>query len=67
MADFEFDVDAIEEAIKQYREAITEIDGIKRSLKEKLEVLKSSSWQSKGGEAFLKNLNLTGQMKPINT
>ena len=29
MADFEFDVDAIEEAIKQYREAITEIDGIK--------------------------------------
>jgi WXG100 family type VII secretion target len=54
MADFEFDTEAMEEAKNQYKEAIDEINGIKERLKEKLEELKSSSWQSKGGEAFFK-------------
>ncbi|HOQ37501.1 MAG TPA: WXG100 family type VII secretion target [Acetivibrio sp.] len=52
MADFEFNTETMAETVNQYKEAIAEIDGIKRTLKEKLEVLKTVSWQSKGGEAF---------------
>lgn len=50
--DLRYDTEAINTAITDYREIVTEMDELKTELSKLFEQLKDEDWKSKAGEAF---------------